>query len=395
MSRLIYFLILFSPLFLGADKLSDAFTNGSIDGEAKLFYYNVEKETASNSYATSAGGYLKYSTDTSQDFYGSVRFNTSQLVGNTINPHGTYLFNNDKNVTALTVNSEAFLAWRGSSNRTLRIGNLMLETPLMNDDTTRIVPWSYQGLAYTGTAYDDTKIQLYYISKLRSNTSDVYTTKSASGEIGSGITMLGLHYNGFDAFELKSFYYYAPDLYSTFIAEAKYKYIINEERLFCFGIQYFNSGNAGKYNNREDRNGGDDINLIALKLMYDAENWMVNINYSQNYGVSGITKAYGGLAKVFTTSMIANGRGNYKPETWMFKGRYDLPTTVLGNTELALWLTQTRVHDVRGNSFDAYYMHIHHYFSAFSSLYIRYESMNYLNTTSDATYLRMIAQYDF
>jgi hypothetical protein len=67
------------------------------------------------------------------------------------------------------------------------------------------------------------------------------------------------------------------------------------------------------------------------------------LNYSQNFGISGIVKGYGGLAKVFTTSMIANGRGNYKPETWMLKTEYNLPYGKWGQSELAFTYTNTRV----------------------------------------------------
>jgi hypothetical protein len=246
----------------------------------------------------------------------------------------------------------------------------MLNTPMMNDDTTRIVPWSYQGAAYTGEAIPDTKVQLNYIRQIRSYTSDVYTKESASGEIGSGITMLGIQYNGLDHIDLQSYYYYAPDLYSTFIAQADYKLILDKDNMICVGIQYFNSGNGGKYAETENKNGGDDIDLLAFKAGFHAEDWLVSLNYSQNFGISGIVKGYGGLAKVFTTSMIANGRGNYKP-------------------------TNTRVKDSRGDDFDAYYMHWRHRFNVDTSLFVRFENMDYKNDKSDTKYLRVIAAYQF
>jgi len=394
--RLHYFWpLLFSPVLLVAESsIVEAFSKGTVRGQLKLFSYDIDKTSDEDAYATALGGYLKYSTDTKRALYGSVRFHTSQPVGYNKNREDTALFNNDENGDALIVNSEAFIGWNGRK-RTLKVGNLMLNTPMMNDDRTRIVPWSYQGAAYTGEVNPDTKVQLNYIRQIRSYTSDEYKKESASGEIGSGITMLGLQYDGIKNLDLQSYYYYAPDLYSTFIAQADYKLILDKDNMVCVSIQYFNSGNSGRFAETENKNGGDDIDLLALKAGFHAEDWMVSLNYSQNFGISGIVKGYGGLAKVFTTSMVANGRGNYKPETWMLKTRYDLPMTDWGQGEVALTLTNTRVHDSRGDNFDAYYMHWRHHFNIDTSLFVRFENIDYKGDKSDAKYLRVIAAYEF
>jgi len=373
----------------------EAVTEGAVHGQIKLFSYDIDKASDEDAYATAVGGYLVYSTDTvdtNKSIFGSMRFHTSQPVGYGQNREKTSLFKD--NGEALTANSEAYIGWRGSG-RVLRIGNLMLNTPMMNDDRTRIVPWSYQGAAYTGEAIPDTKVQLNYIRKIRSHISDKYAEESASGEIGSGITMLGIEYDGIKNFDLQSYYYYAPDLYSTFIAQADYKLILDKDNMICVGIQYFNSGNGGKYAETENKNGGDDIDLLAIKAGFHAEDWLVSLNYSQNFGISGIVKGYGGLAQVFTTSMIANGRGNYKPETWMLKTVYEFPVDKWGQSDVALTLTNTRVKDSRGDDFDAYYMHWKHRFNVETSLFVRFEDIDYKGDKSDVKYLRVIASYDF
>jgi len=389
-----YFLLLTPILAIGEFTLPDALTQGVVEGEIKLFYSEIDKKSDEDSYATALGGYLKYSTDANRSFYATVRFHTSQPIGPSLNRENTALFSSETG-DQLTVNSEAYIGWR-SEDRVLKVGNLMLKTPMMNDDTTRIVPWSYQGAAYTGKAIPHTKVQLYHISQIRSHTSDDYNKESASGEIGSaGVTMLSVKYDGIESLALQSFYYYAPDLYSTFIAQADYKHVIDEHNMFCLSIQYFNSGNGGKYAQTENKNGGDDIDLVALRAGYDHDDFTINLNYSQNFGLSGIVKGYGGLAKVFTTSMVANGRGNYKPETWMLKSTYDLPHTEWGRSELALNLTHTRVHDSRGDDFDAIYGHFKQRFNIDTSLFIRYENIDYKSDKSEVTYFRVIAAYNF
>jgi len=392
--RLFVSLLLGSALLTAESSIGEAFAEGTIQGEVKLFSYDIDKESEEDAYATALGGYLKYNTSTNNIIYGSIRYHTSHPIGPNNNREATALFNNDENGDALTANSEAYLGLHGT-DRILKVGNLMLSTPMMNDDRTRIVPWSYQGAAYTGEALPDTRVQLYHITQIRSHTSDEYKKESASGEIGRGITMLGIEYDGFKNLDLQSYYYYAPDLYSTFIAQADYKLLLGENDLICASIQYFNSGNGGIYAETDNKNGGDDINLLALKAGFDTDNWLVSLSYSQNFGISGIVKGYGGLAKVYTTSMVANGRGNYKPETWMLKTHYDFPKSDWGQSQVALTLTNTHTKDSRGDDFDAYYLHWRHDLNIDTSLFIRFENIDYHNDKSDAKYLRIIASHKF
>ncbi|WP_373035411.1 OprD family outer membrane porin [Sulfurimonas sp.] len=390
----LWLLCLFSVTLTADSKIEQAFSKGNVDAQLQLFYYDIDKKTDNDAYATALGGYIKYTTDTKNPLFASIRFHTSNPVGGNLNKANTSLFNNDNNAEALTTISESFLAYK-TKNRIMRIGNVMLKTPMMNDDTTRIVPWSYQGFTYTGQSIKDMKVQLYHIRAIRSFTSDTYKQESASGEFGdSGISMLSLHYNGINSLKTQAFYYYAPELYSTFVAQADYELSVSKNALFCAGLQYFRSGDGGKYAVRENKNGGDDINLLALRTSIDTDDWTISINYSQNFGLSGIVKGYGGLAKVYTTSMIANGRGNYKPETWMIKSVYNLPLNSY-NSEIAFRYTNTRVHDSRGDGFKAYYLHFKHYISKEASIYLRYENLQYDTDKSDASYFRAIATYKF
>ena len=386
-----FLILFFFSLFLSAEAtLQKAFADGNINAEMQLFYYNIDKKNDSNIYATSAGGYLKYTTNTKNLFFGSVRFHTSNPTFDSQEREKTALFKKDG--SALTAISESYLAYK-TDTRILKVGNFMLNTPMMNDDTTRIVPWSYRGFAYTGESIKDLKVQLYYINAIRPNTSDKYKKQSASGEFDN-ITMFSLHYNGINGLKTEFYYYYAPELYSTFVAQGDYDIALDANTLICFGVQYFKSGDGGKYAKTDDKNGGDDINLLSLRSSIDAKDYSLSLNYSQNFGLSGVIGGYGGAAKVYTTSMIANGRGNYKPETWMLKASHDLN---LGDfhSEVALTLTNTQTKDKRGDDFNAYYLHFKHFFSKEASIYLRYESLKFTSSKKDANYFRAIATYKF
>ncbi len=378
------------PYILLSSSLTEAMRDGRVETEGKVFTYDIDKPTPNDAYASAVGGYLKYSSDTNKTIYVGIRFHASLPIGANTNPLKTALFDNDGD--GLVVNSEAYIGWRGE-DRSLKMGNLMLNTPMMNDDTTRIVPWSYQGLLYTGKTIPNLKVQLAHVINIRSHTSSEYTKESASGEIGDSVTMLGLHYNGIDDLNLHGYYYYDPDLYSTLFLQTDYQYKLDEEQILCASIQYVDSGDGGEFADSEGKNGGDDIRLMAARLGYNSENLNISLNYSQNFGLSGIVKGYGGLTKVHTTSMIANGRGNYKPETWMIKMLYELPATTWGVSEFGFNYTRTKTHDVRGSQFDAHYLHFKQKFNNKVSLFLRYESFDYLDERADEKYLRLIFAY--
>ncbi len=92
--------------------------------------------------------------------------------------------------------------------------------------------------------------------------------------------------------------------------------------------------------------------------------------------------------------MIANGRGNFKPQTWMLKTSYNLPFKS-DDSEIAFRLSKTKVFDEAGDGFVAYYLHLKHFFNSNTLVYLRYEDLNYVTDKSDAKYFRAIFKYKF
>jgi len=368
---------IFGLLFLLTQSL-----NAHTEVQLKSIYYAIDKEKEEKIYATALGGYLKYTTDTNRGLFTSVRFDTSNPVGGYSERSKTSLFNNDNNAKGFSTLTEAFIGFK-KKNHILKLGNIMLKTPMMNDDTTRIVPWSYRGIAYIGEPFKDFKSQLYHIRSMRSNTSDLYTTKSPSGEFSkSGISIVSLHYEGIQHLKLQSFYYYSPTTFCSFFTQADYEYFSNNVLIFCLGVQYIKSNHE------------KEIDLLALRTLFDTDNWLFSLSYSQNFGVDGVNKGYGGLTKIYTRSMIANGRGDNKPKTWVLKSSYDL---LLNNkeSEIALWLTHTDYDDSKGDDLISYYFHFKHFFNTDTSLHFRYEKIDYKGIKSDVQYFRTIASYRF
>jgi len=363
----------------------------SIEGNFKVYNYNIIKKDETLN-TTAVGGFLKYHSDIRYNSYFVFRLdNASPLYrGTSAKKMGFYKENSDNSLTAL---SEAYLAY-SRNGRNLKVGDIMLNTPMMNSDKSRIVSWSYQGVAYSAHLSDSMSMQLNYINKIRSHTSNEYLNKSASGTFNQGITMFALSYEGLDQLSVDSYYYYAPELYNTYVGDASYTHAVNEHYLYYMGAEYFNSHAGGKYSTRYSSNGGNDINLVSLKVGAEHDDWSMGFRYSQNFGESGVVYGYGGLAKVCSSSMVATGKGMYKPEFILFKATYNFEQNRYGSSELACHVGYCDFKEKKGRDFHSLYLHLKQRFDVNTNLFLRYERKDYY-VGHDDDHVRAIASYDF
>lgn len=384
-----YILIfIFFLQILNADDLSDIFKNGNTVANITFFHYTIDKEDDQKSaYSNAVGGGLKYTTDSSNSLFSSIGFHNSTPIFKSKHKELTSLFNNDKNGSQLSVLSESFLAYK-TKNSIFKVGNFLLNTPLMNKDTTRVVPWSYQGISFVINDVFKSSVQINYIDKIRSNTSHIYKIESADGEINNGISMLGFKHHPLDSLDVQLFYYRAPDLYDSAFFQLDYKDAFTDDyTLFCVGLQYVKTSNYDNYIK--------DVDLIGLRAGVFTDNLDITLNYSKNNGESGISKGYGGLSKIYTSSMIANGKGSYKPRTVSLKTNIDFELIEKQSSEFSIWLTNTKTHLSGGNDYNGLYTHFKHYTNNFTKIYIRYEYLDFEDSELDAKYFRFITSYDF
>lgn len=375
-----FIIILLTPFILFADTLESAFAKASTTGN--ITFYHLEQDKGgelSDARANAIGGDLQFKTDSSKKLFATLGFHNSSPVFDYKNKAATGLFNNDKKAKALSVISEAHITYK-TKNTLLKAGDFLLNTPLINSTSARIVPWSYQGVSFVISDVFKSSLQLNYINRIRKYTTDKYTKQSKMGKFEKPITMIGFKHHPIDQLDVHIYYYNAPDLYDSTFVQIDYKDTLTSDNiLFCIGAQ-----NIKAYDDQ-------DVNFLGLRTGIFTEHLDMTLNYSKNNGIDG-TKAYGGLSKVYTSSMISNGRGTDKPETWMLKTNLSFEPINKHNTEFAIWLADIKSDN---SEYKSYYAHIKHTTNYYAKLYIRYEYKDFEDDRLDEKYFRFIASYDF
>ncbi|MCJ7765366.1 MAG: OprD family porin [Thiovulaceae bacterium] len=378
-----------------AESLTD---RQNFRGDVQLFTYDINLPGSEyDAYATALGGRLGYKTLLYYLFGIELEYAGSNAIGYTENPELLLLFNDDKPSVYLNTLSQGNLYYQDQTTY-FRLGAQTFNTPLLNEDPTRIVPWSATGASIVYSGIDKLTMTAAAIYTIRANTSSVYRKESASGPIEKGLYFIGGSYDFTNEHWAQAYYYLAPDLYNSLYLQYEYRRTVTENTLFCAGVQYirtYTNGGSDSLANTTSPLGGDDVNLAAFKVSVNYNDLDVQLSYSKNWGQSGISSGYGGLSKVYTSSMVANGRKNNRPETWSLKSAYDIfNSPKYGTTEAAIWLTKTDYADIPTGDFFSVYAHLLHHFGVNTSAYLRYEKINY-DGQNDANFIRLILKQQF
>lgn len=319
--RLGVFLLMLAPLF-GENSFKQLLQGGEAEGSLYALYYDRQTDAVGAEYtAAGVGGSLAYTTRREAGLYISARLQTTNLTGAKTNPGLSRLVGEDeKSVDAL---SEAHLGMV-DGNHMLRIGRQYLDTPLLNADTTRVVPYTYNGIHYQWNGSDKSRAVLGKVNEVKAFDNRFFEQESDSGELDDGIWYLGLEDRRTSGLSYVLYYYQAPLLYDAFFVEVDDSYDIDGVQIFS-GIQYIKTYENGEGENidplREE--GGGDVSLAALRLGFKAGTYGLIVAHSQNSGQDGLGRAYGGMAELFTTTMVTDGIHRGSPKTTSVRLKYD------------------------------------------------------------------------
>ncbi|NOQ30828.1 MAG: outer membrane porin, OprD family [Helicobacteraceae bacterium] len=382
-------LFMILPLTLSILNAIDLANN--IKGDVQYYYYGIDKDNTDNSYASAVGGNVEYRSEKIYRF-GILLGWTSSNILNADNAKPTRLFNNDTTeVSNINAISQANIFYQNSKTY-FKFGSQKLDTPLLNSTSGRVVPWTFNAVNMLYTPYTHLHIDIGYVDTIRSNTSNIYKKDSASGKLEDGVYYLGLKESLNKHAVLTMYYYNAPKLYDSIYLQYRYSRV-HKSDLYCFAVQYIRTyKNGGDSSNASltKNNGGYDTNLIGAKVGLFYENLQLQLAMTKNFGLSGIDKAYGGIVSLYTSSMIADGTGAYKPTAYSFKSILDLGE----NIEAELALTKVEFDDYRGTAYNAIYAGAKYYLSQYTTAHLRYEKL-FPSDTLNQHYTRFILKYKF
>ncbi|RUM73588.1 MAG: hypothetical protein DSZ11_05550 [Sulfurovum sp.] len=358
------------------NNFSEMFSNGIFYGRLRLnsFAFDWKDEIEGkreDHHVTGLGGSFVYKSASFHKFSASAGLYTSFTPLNNGNENVTTykagkgtLSRYDVSTTgkkSMMALAQAYVEYVDRGIR-LQAGRFLFESFLTKSNDTKMIPNSFEGLNLSSTMMSDTKIKLAYLSKqkLRDHTefhhvlaygddpTDAYAPyrQNDDSAMHRGLTMSRLKENGIEDklfvaevlhtpmenLLLTGNYTAVPNLISSAMLQAKYKYYL-QEFLIVPSVRYMKqydqgAGEIGGANLRNNTVGYRDSNrldssLFATKIDIKNEIWKLRIAYSKVADRGDIVAPWRG----FPTGGFTRAMGQYNwyanTKTYMVRLDYD------------------------------------------------------------------------
>ncbi|MFK5975308.1 MAG: OprD family outer membrane porin [Sulfurovum sp.] len=373
---------------------------GTFKTHIELFYYDINslEDNENNSYATVAGGFIDYRSKALWGHLGvDIKHYYSHLIFDTKNPNKTSL--TDTAGHEINPLAELYLYYQNDFMQDgfmeIRVGKQQLNTPLINSDTTRLIPFSYEAITAKFNFSKTTTLSLGHVYKYRANNSENYTDFTSSGYAENGVSFIGLN-TRFGDVEHQWYYFYSKELYNALHIEVKGKIPYDETRDIIYGVQAiytFKNANGKSIDNLN--NGGDNVRLLATKVGLKKSGFKSIFSLSYNFGKDGINRGYGGLSSLYTTSMITSGKKQGNPFAKSLKLKYTYGSNSRKNAySSALYLTNITYNSADFHTINAIYIDHKFHFRPREYIYLRFERQ-WIDNVPNRSYFRIISAYEF
>ncbi|HEY9189736.1 MAG TPA: OprD family outer membrane porin [Sulfurovum sp.] len=365
---------------------------GRFDTHIELFHYDIDAQNDEESKATVLGGYIDYRSKPLYGFGFGVKQYLSHLIFESKNPALTSLTDTAGN--DINPLSECY-AYYKNTHTAFKIGKQQIHTPMLNDDTTRLVPFSYQGITSQIFWDSDTFLSLGHVTRFRPYNAEAYSEYTSSGLAEEGVSYIGFH-TQFGNARHQWYYYHAPKLFNTLHMEVEARTPLNPSADIYYGMQgIYTFDDQGGIHILNRDNGGGDVKLVAAKLGLRSEKFSYTGSLSYNFGNDGINRGYGGLSSIYTSSMIAQGKTQGHPFAKSLKVHYRYFSASKDKAySSSLYLTNITYRDDTYNTLNALYIDHKFKFRPREYILLRYEKQ-WIANEDDKSYLRIISAYTF
>lgn len=362
-----------------------------ISGELKLFYYDIDSKNPNNdAYTTAIGGYLDYRSSSYKNLFANIRFYTSHPTGPNKFRESTLLYQTPSG-DSIDILAIANITYKHEQT-IIKLGRQRLFTPMANDDTTRIIPYTYTGVTLTNHSLNKLKLQAGYIKNVKPITSEDFLDSSPSGELDNGFFYLGANIQAPLDLELQAFGYYANKLYDAMHLQLEREFYYKNLE-FDLGIQYIQtSSNDSSLNLIKNSNSAsDDVNLWAYKVALKYDKLTLAHSFSKNEGMGGIVRGYGGYTKVYTSSMYETAKSQGGAKGLNFTIKYDFSDNLKAET---IYL-KTTYKDPTANPYVSIYGGLKYFYAKNSYIFARFENVERKQNATSANYFRLISTFSF
>jgi len=385
-------------LLWSAGVLLQAFETpiGEFQTHVEFYYYDINtlgSNHENDAHATAVGGFIAYrSIPLFEHFHlGYTHYLSYQLLDGK-NPERTSLVGSaGKDISPLV---ELYVDYSDKSWE-MKLGKQRLDTPLINDDTTRLIPFSYEAINMHYRFDEQSLLTAGYVWRFRPICSEEYTRMTPSGYAEDGVGYLGFN-TEFGDVQHQWYYYHAPQLYDALHMQVESKTPYDTSKDIIYGVQAIYTFANGEGNNIENHaNGGDDVQLLAAKLGLESSGfaWIASLSY--NFGEDGISRGYGGLSSLYTSSMITTGKSQGNPFAKSIKLRYTYDSASKKDAYTsALYLTNVTYSDPTLKDINAIYIDHKFRFRPREYLHLRFERQ-FIAGEADRSYFRIISAYEF
>lgn len=164
-------LVLLASNAFGAETLAEAFKNGNVKGDLKVYYFDrdVENAPTKSAHILDTAATLNFVTD---KFYGSSLGLTFQAISSPdADANAKSVFKSDMYGSGAVL-SEAYLGY-DTSKTGIKLGRQYISTPLVAGSGSRITKESFQGATIVNKDLPNTTLTAGYVNKFQGRTSTV------------------------------------------------------------------------------------------------------------------------------------------------------------------------------------------------------------------------------
>lgn len=361
--------------------------------QIQTFHYSIDNvDGGEDSYATALGGSVAYFLKPRNAWSAGFKLEFSTPVGPKQNPAATNLFN-EKGETLFTL-TQGFLQYM-NNEWAWNFGVIPITTPLANTFSARMIPYSHAGFDGRYLLNEDSFIHWGHIFETKPNTRAYFSPDAEAGRMERGYSFLGSQYKKKTGLTLQGYFYDSYKFFDAAFLGAEIDFPIQSLTLET-GFQYTRTiANHGGVNITNRSAGGDDVDLYIYMLGLSASGFRVRAVVSENYGLDGIIRGYGGVTTNYSTLMISDGNSPFGQSSRQLRLEYNFKNQGVAPLTTRVIFTQSQFRSSRGNDYKSIYADIKYDISGHAIIYLRSDFLNREKDGTDTHYIRLYAQYSF